>query len=83
MEVPWGETVDLDHLAKRLRATRYAALTIVHSETSTGALTDVRTATRLARETGAVAIVVGKAIYEGVFTVAEAVQRALGPIATG
>ena len=57
IEVPWGETVDLDQLAERLRRTRYAALTIVHSETSTGARQDVRTATRLARESGTVCLV--------------------------
>jgi aspartate aminotransferase-like enzyme len=57
MDVPWGDTVDLDHLAERLRTTHYAAVTIVHSETSTGALTDVRAATRLARENGAVCLV--------------------------
>jgi aspartate aminotransferase-like enzyme len=57
IEVPWGETVDLDQLADRLRSTRYAALTVVHSETSTGARQDVRTATRLARENGAVCLV--------------------------
>ena len=57
IEVPWGETVDLDQLAERLRRTRYAALTIVHSETSTGARQDVRTANRLARENGAVCLI--------------------------
>ena len=57
MEVAWGDTVDLDQLAERLRATRYAAVTVVHSETSTGALTDVRAVTRLAREHGAVCLV--------------------------
>ncbi len=57
LEVPWGGTVDLDQLEERLRGTRYAALTIVHSETSTGARQDVRTATRLARQHGAVCLV--------------------------
>jgi aspartate aminotransferase-like enzyme len=57
LDVPWGGTVDLDQLEERLRRTRYAALTIVHSETSTGARQDVRTATRLARENGAVCLV--------------------------
>ena len=57
LDVPWGGTVDLDALAERLRRTRYAAVTIVHSETSTGARQDVRTATRLAREQGAVCLV--------------------------
>ena len=57
IEVPWGETVDLDQLSERLRRTRYAALTIVHSETSTGARQDVRTAQRLAREHGTMCLV--------------------------
>jgi aspartate aminotransferase-like enzyme len=57
LEVPWGQTVDLDQLADRLRGTRYAALTIVHSETSTGARQDVRAAQRLARERGTMCLV--------------------------
>ena len=57
LEVPWGDTVHLDDLGRRLRSTRYAALTIVHSETSTGARQDVRTATRLAREQGTACLV--------------------------
>ncbi|MEP7002186.1 MAG: alanine--glyoxylate aminotransferase family protein [bacterium] len=57
LDVPWGHTVELDQLAERLRATRYAAVTVVHSETSTGALTDVGAVTRLAREHGAVCLV--------------------------
>jgi aspartate aminotransferase-like enzyme len=57
IDVPWGGTVDLDHLAERLRGTRYAALTIVHSETSTGARQDVRTAARLARDAGTACLV--------------------------
>ena len=57
LDVPWGEAVDLDVLAEKLRATRYSAVTVVHSETSTGALTDVRTVARLAHENGAVCLV--------------------------
>jgi aspartate aminotransferase-like enzyme len=57
IDVPWGETIDLDVLAERLRAQRYAVVTVVHSETSTGALTDVRAVTRLAREHGATCLV--------------------------
>ena len=57
IEVPWGETVDLDQLAAQLRRLHYAAVTVVHSETSTGALTDVRTVNRLARDHGAVCLV--------------------------
>lgn len=57
IEVPWGEPADLDRIAGQLGATRYTAMTIVHSETSTGALSDVRTATRIAREHGAVCLI--------------------------
>ena len=53
LDVPWGRVVDLDDLRGRLGAARYAAVTVAHSETSTGALTDVRAVTRLARAHGA------------------------------
>lgn len=57
MEVPWGDTVNPGRLAEQLKSTQYAAVTVVHSETSTGALTDVRAVTRLAHEHGAVCLV--------------------------
>lgn len=57
MDVPWGDTVEMTQLEDRLKMRRYAAVTIVHSETSTGALTDVRSATRLARANGAMCLV--------------------------
>lgn len=57
IEVPWGETVEMTQLEDRLRMRRYAAVTVAHSETSTGALTDVRAATRLSREHGAMCLV--------------------------
>src|SRR6476659_8086887 len=44
-------------VADALRRQRYAAVTVVHSETSTGALQDVRGITRLARDAGAVCLV--------------------------
>lgn len=53
LEVPWGQAVDLDQLEERLRAARYAAVTVAHSETSTGVLTDVRAVTQRARAHGA------------------------------
>ncbi|CAN5536900.1 alanine--glyoxylate aminotransferase family protein [soil metagenome] len=57
LDLPWGDVVDMGELRKRLGATRYAAVTVVHSETSTGALTDVRTVARAAHEHGAVCLV--------------------------
>ena len=53
LEVPWGEVVALDALESRLSGKRYAVVTVAHSETSTGALTDVRGVTRIARAHGA------------------------------
>jgi len=57
IDVPWGETVDFEMLSSLLRSKRYAAVTVVHSETSTGVLTDVRAVTRMAHEHGAVCLV--------------------------
>lgn len=57
IDVAWGEAVDLEQLAVRLRSTKYAAVTVAHSETSTGVLTDVRAVAALAHEHGAVCLV--------------------------
>src|SRR5260221_13497342 len=50
LEVPWGEAVDPDVVRSKLASTQYAAVTVVHSETSTGALTDIRAVTAAAPE---------------------------------
>ena len=57
LEVPWGDVPSLDAVAERLAGRRYAAVTVVHSETSTGALTDVRAVAELAHRFGALALV--------------------------
>ena len=57
LTVPLGRAVDLGELGARVKERQYAAVTIVHSETSTGALSDVRAATSLAREQGALCLV--------------------------
>ena len=57
LEVPYGEIATLDMVEDALAKQRYAAVTVVHSETSTGALHDVRGITRLARAAGAVCLV--------------------------
>lgn len=38
---PWGEVVALDAVESALKAKHFSAVTVVHSETSTGALTDL------------------------------------------
>ncbi len=49
LEAPWGSVVALDAVEQALQARAYAALTVVHSETSTGALTDLQALATLAR----------------------------------
>jgi predicted phosphoserine aminotransferase len=40
--VPWGGTFNLELVEEKLAAEKFVALTVAHSETSTGVLTDVR-----------------------------------------
>lgn len=55
--VPAGSAHDVDELRKRLTATRYVAITVVHSETSTGVLNDVRAISDVAHEQGALCLI--------------------------
>ena len=57
LEVPYGAIATLDMVKDALSKQRYAAVTVAHSETSTGALQDVRGITALARAAGAVCLV--------------------------
>ncbi len=57
LNAPPGATVSLEAVERQLRDRRYSALTVVHSETSTGALTDVRAVGTLAREHGVLSLV--------------------------
>jgi aspartate aminotransferase-like enzyme len=57
VEAPWGSAVDLAEVERRLATKRYAAVTVVHSETSTGALTDVRAVGEIAHRHGALCLV--------------------------
>jgi aspartate aminotransferase-like enzyme len=56
-DVAAGEVHDPDELARRFEARRFALMTVVHSETSTGALNDVRSLAAVARERGVVSVV--------------------------
>jgi aspartate aminotransferase-like enzyme len=56
-EVPAGEVHDPAEVARRLGRERYALLTVVHCETSTGALNDVRAIAAVARERGVATVV--------------------------
>lgn len=55
--VPWGETFDLDRVESALASKRFAAVTVAHSETSTGVISDVRAVAELAHRHGALALV--------------------------
>ncbi|MCC6242563.1 MAG: alanine--glyoxylate aminotransferase family protein [Gemmatimonadaceae bacterium] len=57
LSIPWGEVADLSVVEDALRATAFAAVTVVHSETSTGALTDLPTLVALAHRYGAALLV--------------------------
>jgi aspartate aminotransferase-like enzyme len=57
LDVPVGEVASPDDVAARLAERRYAVVTVVHSETSTGALTDVRAISDVAHAHGALCLV--------------------------
>ncbi|HRQ78623.1 MAG TPA: alanine--glyoxylate aminotransferase family protein [Gemmatimonadaceae bacterium] len=50
--VPWGEVHPLGLVERHLAEEQFAALTVVHSETSTGALADLRAITELSHRYG-------------------------------
>ncbi len=56
-DMPIGSVPDLDEVRGLLSSGAYTAISLVHSETSTGALSDIRAIARVAREAGAVVIV--------------------------
>ena len=57
LDVPWGRAADLDDVRAALARRAFAAVTVVHSESSTGALTDIRAVSDLAHEHGAACLV--------------------------
>ena len=50
VETPWGTPVDPADVGRALENARYEAVTIVHSETSTGTLNDLAAIARVVRE---------------------------------
>jgi aspartate aminotransferase-like enzyme len=86
VDIALGDVPDADEVKMRLNAGSYAALTMVHNESSTGALADVRAIAHVARDAGVVTIVdsvsgIGGARLEfdawGVDCVVSASQKAL------
>jgi aspartate aminotransferase-like enzyme len=56
-EVAWGQVHTIPQLEERLSMRKYVAITVAHSETSTGALNDVRAISDCAHRHGAVCLV--------------------------
>lgn len=56
-EAAWGEVHSLDELDSRLSAGDYRAITVCHSETSTGALNDIRAISDAAHARGALCMI--------------------------
>jgi aspartate aminotransferase-like enzyme len=55
--VPWGETHPLDLVEQYLSGDHYSAMTVVHSETSSGVLCDIQALTALAHRYGVMCLV--------------------------
>lgn len=55
--VKWGDVVPLDVVEQHLERRAFAAVTVVHSETSTGAMSDVRALSAIARRNGSMLLV--------------------------
>lgn len=56
-EVPAGSAHDVAEVARRLASARYVGVTVVHSETSTGVLNDVRAISDTVHEHGALCLI--------------------------
>jgi aspartate aminotransferase-like enzyme len=57
LQVAEGEVVELDRVETALRGKKYTAVLVTHSETGTGALSDIRAVAALARAHGALSLV--------------------------
>ena len=57
MNIPWGGIADLNAVETALQARSYAAITVVHSETSTGAITPLPALAKLAHRYDAAILV--------------------------
>ena len=56
-EVAWGQVHTIPQLEERLSMRKYVAITVIHSETSTGALNDVRAVSDCAHRHGALCLI--------------------------
>ena len=57
LDVPWGRAADPDDVRAALARRGFVAVTVVHSESSTGVLTDIRAISNIAHAVGAACLV--------------------------
>jgi aspartate aminotransferase-like enzyme len=57
LEVPWGEAVEPEMIAARLKKTDYRAVIVVHNESSTGVVSDLAGIGRVLRQNSALLVV--------------------------
>jgi aspartate aminotransferase-like enzyme len=57
LDVPWGQSVDPQAVADRLRRTDYRAVIVVHNESSTGVVSDLAAIGSVVRQTPALLVV--------------------------
>ena len=50
LKVEWGKAIPPEEVKKKLAARKYAAVTVVHSETSTGVLNDLQAIAKVVRD---------------------------------
>lgn len=58
LSAPWGQAIDPEALRAALRRKKYDAITVVHSETSTGVMNPIADLARVVREEGDALIIV-------------------------
>jgi aspartate aminotransferase-like enzyme len=51
LDTPWGEDIDIEAVAQRLREKTYRAIFVVHNESSTGIVADLASLAALVRDT--------------------------------
>lgn len=59
VSAPWGQRVDVNEVAQKLKAKAYKAVTVTHVDTSTGVEADLETLIPMIKANGALAIVDG------------------------
>ena len=57
LDTPWGEPIDIDAVAERIKQTAYRAVAVIHNESSTGIVADLAALGALLRDTPTLLVV--------------------------